>query len=756
MSGVMVNGKERLATGGYSEFNVVSDTVASPPEFLVGILIGQNYEGNGYDLNEDISLMTAKLPDWKKESQVSEVQKEYGIDSELAFGFGQAKAHGLSAAYCIGLSENTPVIVPIKDNAAATAVDSYIESNEDSAIELYAGAITKLGQSFTGNGQTLKSAKFYLKKTGTPTGNMTVSLFAHSGSFGTTSVGTGVALATSEAVSVAGLTGSYALTEFTFSTPYVLTNATKYVIAIEFVGTSDISNYLSVGVDGSAPSHAGNPATYSGTMWTYDATKDVCFYVYGNTPATVMTLTSRKRGARWGDTRIKILTADGANVFTITPPKQPVFALANVGIGDISLQVAVLPSWLKLGASVYVASNDAASEVATVLSIIENKTTYVIGGETVQLTSSFTITFAAALGSAHTVANNARIYQPDTALQEVSSSCATLQNCIDWFNTTSEYFTSVMEDGAVTEPYTITETEAKAFAGATAATSPAPTSSSITNLITDLPDIINRFKLSEALIPRLYCVLWGTHTDQIKLRDFAITQRNAGRPIDVIVGGSLVAIDTESVTLENNPKMRCAALNCEDVTLCIGGWDGQAAYKTFAPAVFGAVIGSPMAHNLTGDQLYFSVPQVIWTEDLGGTMDDILGAGAMVYSVDGGYTIEKGQNSLQEQAFWNPTTKRTYLRMQRTLADFVIINFPKDVYKRCGGTTDVEVSKTDVSVAGRVVLDSYVTRGAIKSGQVLDVLIDSSNEGWRPVIGFTLPGERNYIVAELNLIVALQ
>ncbi len=162
----------------------------------------------------------------------------------------------------------------------ATIVDSYSESNQSLNRPLYNGSTIKYGQSFTGDGGTLNSVKFYLYKTGSPTGNVIAAIYAHSGTFGTNSVPTGSALATSDNFDVSTLTASYQLISFTFSgaNKITLTNGTYYVVVVEY-GGGDSSNRLQVGYDTSSPTHSGNESFYV-SSWNYLVDGDACFYVY--------------------------------------------------------------------------------------------------------------------------------------------------------------------------------------------------------------------------------------------------------------------------------------------------------------------------------------------------------------------------------------------------------------------------------------------------------------------------------------------
>jgi hypothetical protein len=164
----------------------------------------------------------------------------------------------------------------------ADIIDSYSEINWSTDIGVGDGVtITIAGQSFTcGSNYTLDSAKFELRKTGSPTGSAYAKLFSHSGTYGTSSVGN-VLLATSDAFDVSTLTTSHAPYTFTFSgVERIALTPNYYVIVVEFTG-GNASDYIRVGYDWSSPSHDGNLCKYVPTTWTAMSNQDACFYVYG-------------------------------------------------------------------------------------------------------------------------------------------------------------------------------------------------------------------------------------------------------------------------------------------------------------------------------------------------------------------------------------------------------------------------------------------------------------------------------------------
>jgi hypothetical protein len=157
---------------------------------------------------------------------------------------------------------------------------SYSESNKDNYDEV---------RQSNSNGQalnnlppcTITAVTFYLCKKGSPTGNATVSLFACTGSPGSTGKPTGSALAVSQNYDVSTIPGVYTLITFTFATPYSWAGG-NLCIDLEYTG-GDTSNDIGIGNDLSSPTDPGN-AYYSldGPFYTPVAGADYCYYVYGN------------------------------------------------------------------------------------------------------------------------------------------------------------------------------------------------------------------------------------------------------------------------------------------------------------------------------------------------------------------------------------------------------------------------------------------------------------------------------------------
>jgi len=161
---------------------------------------------------------------------------------------------------------------------------SYSESNQSNFWSISSVDFkNQIGQSWTNDNEAvLTSAKFYLMKTGSPTGNIRAKLYSHGGTYGSSSVGVTL-LATSDNVDVSTLGGSFALQEFTFSggEQYSLAASTYYVVSVEYLG-GDNDDYVRVGTDNTAPSASGNMCHEDGGSWTASSGTDECFYVYGD------------------------------------------------------------------------------------------------------------------------------------------------------------------------------------------------------------------------------------------------------------------------------------------------------------------------------------------------------------------------------------------------------------------------------------------------------------------------------------------
>jgi hypothetical protein len=175
-----------------------------------------------------------------------------------------------------------------------TVLDSYSETNYASAnrtiATLFNADYSAYYQTFKtpndGKSYLLSSCKFYLSKSGSPTGVINAVVYDHTGTFGVDGKPTGAALATSDNFSVSTLTTGKALATLTFSgvNKITLTPNTAYALALQ--GTSGTVNVL-VGYDDDSSTAQGTYGGYVTAAWSGGwAANDLIFYVYGNPPDT--------------------------------------------------------------------------------------------------------------------------------------------------------------------------------------------------------------------------------------------------------------------------------------------------------------------------------------------------------------------------------------------------------------------------------------------------------------------------------------
>ena len=201
-------------------------------------------------------------------------------------------------------------------------IDSYSETNFNYLDEVGLYDISARGMGFTGNGQTLQACKFYLNKVNSPTGNIQAELYAHIGTFSTSGIPTGSALATSSVIDCTTLVSnpSIALVYFVFPTLYTLIAGTHYVLVIHKVsGFDNSSNWVGVGANHISHSgNVGNESEYH-SSWIADGTWALCFYAlnaqYG-TASSALTIPAQTINLL-GNYTTPVKTYIGTSAFTI-------------------------------------------------------------------------------------------------------------------------------------------------------------------------------------------------------------------------------------------------------------------------------------------------------------------------------------------------------------------------------------------------------------------------------------------------------
>lgn len=166
-------------------------------------------------------------------------------------------------------------------------VDSYALSNNDTQQTLDNAATFAVGQSFTADGRHVDSVTVEMNKNAGSTGTVYCYIYAHSGTYGTSSVPTGSPLATATR-EVSTFSTSMQNETFTFNEPVDLVGGTNYFVSIEYP-TATGSNYVGVNRDIAGGTHSGNSAINNGS-WSAQSTVDMGFLL--NTSSGLQRLTS--------------------------------------------------------------------------------------------------------------------------------------------------------------------------------------------------------------------------------------------------------------------------------------------------------------------------------------------------------------------------------------------------------------------------------------------------------------------------------
>lgn len=156
--------------------------------------------------------------------------------------------------------------------------DSYAGTGSDFVVDN--ATITGAAQSFA-NGATamfVTKVAVKMKAVASPTGNVTASIYSHTGTFGSTGTPNAIVGSASDAVDAADIASAYQTVIFQFSTPVPLAASTNYFLVIEHPN-GDGTNYLHIQGLATSGAHAGNRA-HNTAGWTAVAADDLRFEVY--------------------------------------------------------------------------------------------------------------------------------------------------------------------------------------------------------------------------------------------------------------------------------------------------------------------------------------------------------------------------------------------------------------------------------------------------------------------------------------------
>ena len=208
------------------------------------------------------------------------------VKTATGSGTGTESTTGLHVSPRTATGSGTSVVSMVIESQTSSN-DGYYDNVNDT-VEFF-------GNSFLGTGLRVASASFRLKRTGTPTGNAVLKIYSHTGTYGSTGVGSTL-LATSDGVLASTINDATPTsTDFTFSgdNAIILTSGTPYVIGLVCVGADDITNWIDV-YQSVASASTGNMVAKQGVSWSYNANHDCVFSVTSAEAfGLVLTATSR-------------------------------------------------------------------------------------------------------------------------------------------------------------------------------------------------------------------------------------------------------------------------------------------------------------------------------------------------------------------------------------------------------------------------------------------------------------------------------
>lgn len=320
-------------------------------------------------------------------------------------------------------------------------IDSYSESNYTSRTQMgVSGVYNNVGQSFKVSfGATVKGAQAYMAKTGTPTGNITANIYAHTGTYGSSSQYTGSPLATSDTVSASSISSSNALVSFAFSgaNQIVLTADTPYVLEINYT-TGDASNYVLIGYDISSPTHSGNLNLNNGAQ----SGVDLCFYITGDTFSYSVTagvgsftLTGISALFKIGKT---IIASSGSYAYTGT--SAILKSARNIILGAGTFAITGIDALFKLGKGIFISAGSYAYNGTDVVlksarTILLAAGTYTLTGVSINFIKGYNLVIEA---GAYIYTGIAVRLRPSNIWSNISKSVTgwtnSSKNTTDWSN----------------------------------------------------------------------------------------------------------------------------------------------------------------------------------------------------------------------------------------------------------------------------------------------------------------------------------
>jgi hypothetical protein len=156
-----------------------------------------------------------------------------------------------------------------------------------------AAGTTSVAMGFTTTSAfSLAAVRLVITKSGTPTDNWSVEIYANGAS-----IPTGAALATSDVIAGADISTTAHWHEFVFSSPPSLSNSTKYWIALKRSGAVDAANFVFWNVQNSDVYASHGRSLYNGATWGAETAATDCTFETVKTTKSLYQVTQDTGGS---------------------------------------------------------------------------------------------------------------------------------------------------------------------------------------------------------------------------------------------------------------------------------------------------------------------------------------------------------------------------------------------------------------------------------------------------------------------------
>lgn len=513
-------------------------------------------------------------------------------------------------------------------------------------------------------------------------------------------------------------------------------------VAAKFGADSDITKGFK------KAKQAGLPEAYVVCMSAL--TRGTVITTSGSQAVNQYKLYGKSFGAPLHFTKVKI--AAGTTI-TVTPVKNHSLITADVGTTDkrIFVRSAV---WVRDGMTLTFGDNTTTSFTNIVAA---HGTDFDAAGQVrhwIDLTTT--------AGTAITTALFGMVFEYDETRKEVSPALDA-QGQVDWFNDVSKILGATVE-ATFTNPASIDalavdtplrEITVATWTNAVSGTSPPVTVSDFTAFITALDaNEYDDFGQKHGVLPYLFYVADSNSVNHGAMRDWAITKRAEGKPVQICTGAGWgdVVLDAGDDT---DPKFRASALNNQDVWLAVGGIDREGSHLSLAAVVFGLAIGGGVGHNLTNDGFQYVELETTWDERNSGELTALHLFGLIVWRLETTrYVVSEGLNTLQGvDIAWDVETKSSPLIMQRVLADFVQESFNRDLSRLQVGADQVTEGTVRATLRSRA-KGSLEARGYIVPGswRITSIVINAGRTGFDVQQAYAFPVTNDFIVIENTIL----